>query len=424
LITTSFFIDNYIFIQWIKEDYSFSGFDKRNNNLVYIFQFQIYPPFASVKSPFIAEIIDSFEANDYFYIVTHESKGMNFNQFNENSSQIPQQQIIKMLVQICEGINEFHEHDLVYNRIHPSNIIILSSSKLFLHFFEQKSKYPTSSASKESNIFQLSCLFSEYAHIDSLSNLISQMKQPNPTISCFSILKYLKSFLLDHTFDLSSFHLSSFTTLYSNQRRSFKHGEFPSFALKIVSSENMENELIDQAQFSFVSTPNHPMKYPRHDFNSFNQTNLILSMRIFNEVRKKGNREVMYSLALLCKLPERRIPFHFFDSNWSSGSNPLLLIFQKSASKGSLDALFCLGIFEETFVSKRRQILNYLIENNYSFAMFEKGINLLASSRNFEETYSLLLKGAENGSFGLSHHLSLFFTLIPISQFLERSNYF
>jgi hypothetical protein len=81
-------MDNYTFIQWIKEDYSFLGLDKWDNDLVCIFQFKSNPSFASIKSSFVVEIIDSFEENNYFYIVTPEQKGINLKQFNEISKSI------------------------------------------------------------------------------------------------------------------------------------------------------------------------------------------------------------------------------------------------------------------------------------------------------------------------------------------------
>jgi hypothetical protein len=142
-------------------------------------------------------------------------------------------------------------------------------------------------------------------------------------------------------------------------------------------------------------------------------------MRILNEARKKGNREAMWSFGLLLEFFGSKNVHFYFDSNWPYTTNLKIVLFQKATSKGSLNAIFCLNRIKIMNENRRKEYLNFLFENNYSFAIFEKGIDLISSLQNFEEGYSLLLKGAENGTFGLSHHL---FQFLRIFQFLSVKN--
>jgi hypothetical protein len=66
-------------------------------------------------------------------------------------------------------------------------------------------------------------------------------------------------------------------------------------------------------------------------------------MRILNEARKKRNREAMWSFGLLLEFFASKNVHFYFDSNWPSTTNTKLILFQKAASKGSLDAIFCLS---------------------------------------------------------------------------------
>jgi hypothetical protein len=67
-------MDKYTFVQWIKENYSFSSLDRRNDSLVSIFRFKTYPSFISIQSPYIVEIINSLKKTAFFILSSEKKK--------------------------------------------------------------------------------------------------------------------------------------------------------------------------------------------------------------------------------------------------------------------------------------------------------------------------------------------------------------
>lgn len=100
----------------------------------------------------VAQIIESFEEQQEFYIVSEYIIGQNLNTEIKTNNPWNEEQVIDLLQQVLEILKYIHQEDVKHFNIKPSNLVKRSDGKIFLIDFGGVNEISTLSFNNQTQI--------------------------------------------------------------------------------------------------------------------------------------------------------------------------------------------------------------------------------------------------------------------------------
>ncbi len=119
-------------ISYTVSSHVYKGIDTKTNQPVAIKQVQ-YKPYifnleiTSLKKlnhPYIVNLIDYFQEDDFFYIITQWLNGIPITQLS-----LPVSNWITLFIKILQGIKYIHENGIIHRDLKPENILVLNNNQ-------------------------------------------------------------------------------------------------------------------------------------------------------------------------------------------------------------------------------------------------------------------------------------------------------
>lgn len=85
---------------------------------------------AGLTHPNIVNVYDVGEDRGLYYIVMELVEGITLKDYIKKKSRLTPKEVISIAVQVCSGIEEAHEHNIIHRDIKPQNIIISKEGKV------------------------------------------------------------------------------------------------------------------------------------------------------------------------------------------------------------------------------------------------------------------------------------------------------
>ncbi len=116
-------LNRYVAVKVLKREFS--------EDATFISKFRIEAQSAAgISHANIANVYDFGEENGIHYIVMEIVEGITLKQYIENKGALEYKEAVSVAIQICQGIEAAHKHNIIHRDIKPQNIIISHEGKV------------------------------------------------------------------------------------------------------------------------------------------------------------------------------------------------------------------------------------------------------------------------------------------------------
>lgn len=103
-------------------------------NKVFTNEIKSLAPLLNHEEPYLVKFFESFHENDVPCIVMEFVEGKSLEKLVENRRALPEQDAIKYIKQVAEGLIFLHSKDLIHRDVHPGNILINEKKAILIDF--------------------------------------------------------------------------------------------------------------------------------------------------------------------------------------------------------------------------------------------------------------------------------------------------